>query len=111
MPVGKMIRGILTSPDYTFRDFKAILINGCQQNRSLWKELLLLDLSPTLCNVRIPYVILQGDTDIVASTAEVQRLVDSSDNPNLKCLVVKNSGHMPGGDGMDKEFEQLCNMV
>lgn len=111
VPMGKMIKGILTSPDYTFRDFKAIMINGCQRNRSLWKELLLLDLSQTLCNVQIPYVILQGDTDIVASTAEVQRLVDSSDNPNLKCVVVKNSGHIPGGNGMDKVFEQLCDMV
>ena len=110
-PMGEMIKGLLTSPDYKFRDVKAMVINGYRRNRSLWKELLLLDLSRTLSDVQIPYVILQGDTDIVASTAEVQRLVDTSDNPNLKCVVVENSGHIPGSVGMDKVFELLNAMT
>ncbi len=107
-PMGPVIKGLLTSPDYRFRDFKAMMINGYRKNRSLWKEILEIDLSKTLENVKIPYVILQGDTDIVASTSTVCTLVKNSNNTNLKCEIIENSGHMPGKEGMDRLFEELC---
>ncbi len=107
-PMGPVIKGLLTSPDYRFRDFKAMMINGYRKNRSLWKEILEIDLSKTLENVKIPYVILQGDTDIVASTSTVCTLVKNSNNTNLKCEIIENSGHMPGKEGMDCLFEELC---
>ncbi len=107
-PMGPVIKGLLTSPDYRFRDFKAMMINGYRKNRSLWKEILEIDLSKTLENVKIPYVILQGDTDIVASTSMVCTLVKNSNNTNLKCEIIENSGHMPGKEGMDRLFEELC---
>ncbi len=107
-PMGPIIKGLLTSPDYRFRDFKAMMINGYRKNRSLWKEILEIDLSKTLENVKIPYVILQGDTDIVASTSMVCTLVRNSNNSNLKCEIIENSGHMPGKKGMDRLFEELC---
>lgn len=74
-PMGSIIKGLLTSPDYRFKDFKAMMINGYQKNRSLWNEILRIDLSDILKKVQIPYVILQGDTDIVASTSTVKELV------------------------------------
>ena len=106
-PMGAIIKGLLTSPDYCIKDFKAMMINGYQRNRSLWNEILQIDLSDTLKNVQIPYVILQGDTDIVASTSTVKTLVKSSSNPNLQCEIVENSGHMPGKEGMERVLEKL----
>lgn len=106
-PMGPIIKGLLTSPDYRFKDFKAMVINGYQKNRSLWAEILQTDLSEILKKVQIPYVILQGDTDIVASTKKVKELVENSSNSNLQCEIVKNSGHMPGKGGMERVLERL----
>ena len=100
-PLGKIVKGLLTSPDYKMKDFKAIMINGYMKNTSLWKEIIAIDLSQQLKNARVPYEILQGDTDIVASTKRVEQLVSVSENNNLKYRVITNTGHMPGVEMMD----------
>lgn len=106
-PVGTIIRGLMTSPDYKFKDFKAIVVNGTSTSTCLWKELLGLDLTKELSNVNVPYYILQGDTDIVTSTADIVKEVKASGNSCLNCRIVANSGHMPGQEGMDAVFETL----
>lgn len=110
-PMSFVIKGLLTSPDYKFKDFKAIMINGYKGNNSLWNELLKIDLTDTLSNVKIPYIIVQGDTDIVASTKKVKELVENSNNSNLKLYEVKDTGHFPGADMMEKILEELSNIV
>ncbi|MCM1262939.1 MAG: alpha/beta hydrolase [Butyrivibrio sp.] len=106
-PVGQIIKGLLTSPDYTMKDFKAIMVNGYMKNFYLWQEILSLDISGLLSTVEIPYVILQGDTDIVASTASVKELVEASGNPNLRYKIIANTGHMPGVEMMDELLRTL----
>lgn len=110
-PMGKMIMGLLSSPDYSLKDFFAVIINGYRNNITLWKEILKLDLSENLKRVNIPYIMIQGDTDIVASTQTVKRVTESSGNPNLQYYVVKDSGHIPGADMMDKVFCILTEQV
>lgn len=100
-PMGSIIKGLLTSPDYKFKDFKAIMVNGYMKNNSLWKEILRIDLSEILGGVKIPYLLLQGDTDIVASTQTAKSLVSNCNNPNLRIQVISNTGHMPGVEMMD----------
>lgn len=100
-PMGPIIKGLMTSPDYRLKDFKAIMINGYRKNTSLWNEILKLDLSDQLCKVEIPYVILQGDTDIVASTETVKELTANSGNANLSCQVIPDTGHFPSVEMMD----------
>lgn len=100
-PMGTMIKGLMKSPDYTMKDFKAIIVNGYMKNTSLWKEIIQINLTEQLRSVEIPYVILQGDTDIVASTRTVAELVTSCKNSNLSYQVVENTGHMPGAEMMD----------
>ncbi len=109
-PMGKMIMGLMTSPDYTFMDFKAVVDNGYKGNVSLWHEILKIDLTETLNAVKMPYYIIQGETDIVASTNVVKDVVEKSDNKNLRYAVVKNTGHFPGVEMMDKIFESLCEL-
>ncbi len=106
-PMGPIIKGLMTSPDYKMKDFKAIMVNGYQKNTSLWKEIMKLDLSDQLCKVEIPYVILQGETDIVASTETVKELAANSGNANLSCQVIPNTGHFPGVEMMDALFAAL----
>ena len=100
-PMGSIIKGLLTSPDYKFNDFKAIMVNGYMKNNSLWKEILRIDLSEILGGVEIPYLLLQGDTDIVASTQTAKSLVSNCNNPNLRIQVISNTGHMPGVEMME----------
>ncbi len=106
-PMGKIIKGLLTSPDYKLKDFKAIMVNGYMKNTSLWKEIIRIDISEQLRNVKVPYTILQGETDIVASTKAVKDLVADSNNRNLVCKVVNNTGHMPGVEMMDALLNTL----
>lgn len=110
-PMGSIIWGLLTSPDYSLRDFKAIMVNGYRGNVSLWKEILALDLSETLRHVKIPYVMLQGDTDCVAATKFVQELTDNSGNPHLQCQVIENCGHMPSRNMMDTVYRALLDLT
>lgn len=100
-PMGTITKGLLASPDYKMKDFKAIMVNGYRKNTSLWKEIIHINLTEQLKSVRIPYIILQGDTDIVASTKSVEELVNNRNNANLNCKVVANTGHMPGVEMMD----------
>lgn len=110
-PMFSVIKGLLTSPDYKFKDFKAIMINGYIGNNSLWNELLKINLTDILSSVKIPYVIVQGNTDIVASTKTARELVETSSNSNLKFCEVKDTGHLPGADMMDKIFEELTKIA
>lgn len=100
-PMGPIIRGLLTSPDYSLKDFKAVMINGYRKNTSLWNEILKIDLSGVLSNVKIPYIILQGETDLVASTKTVKELTANSENANISCQVIPKTGHFPGVEMMD----------
>lgn len=108
-PMGKIIFGLLTSPDYTFKDFKAVVVNGTMKNQSLFMEIIRLDLRETLESITVPYLIIQGDTDIVTSTKYIEAFVRACENKNLHFSLLPNSGHMPGGDGMkyiiEKGFE------
>jgi len=108
-PVGSIIKGLLTSPDYRFRDFKAIMVNGTASSTRLWPELLKIDLTDELANVQIPYYILQGDTDIVTPTEFVINAVETSGNKHLRLRTIEHSGHMPGADGMQAVFDSLVS--
>lgn len=108
--VGEMIRGIMTSPDYKFRDFIAIVKNGYMKNSSLITELSKLDLRDALKEVSVPYHILQGETDLVTETKSIMSFVEKTENPNLTCEVIANSSHIPGMNGMQAVFEEICNL-
>lgn len=106
-PMGPVIRGILTSPDYSFRDFCAIMVNGYLRNNSLIAEMLEADLSGELAQMPVPYTIFQGDKDLVTATADVVEFMKTCENPNLRLVIVPGNGHMPGKSGMDVVYAQL----
>ena len=110
-PIGIIVKGLLTSPDYTFKDFKAVMNNGYKYNKTLWRELLNIDLTAELSKITVPYAILQGDTDIVTSTSTVKAVAESSGNKNVTVTVIKNSGHMPSADAMAECLNILCRII
>ncbi|HKM35671.1 MAG TPA: alpha/beta hydrolase [Lachnospiraceae bacterium] len=105
--IGPIIRGLITSPDYRLKDVKAIVVNGCMNNRSLWSEIIQSDMTDILKSVTVPYYILQGDTDIVSDTELVSEIVKNAGNKNLHCRVIEKSGHIPSKCGMDAVLEDL----
>lgn len=109
-PMGPIIKGLMTSPDYKLKDFKAIMVNGTSTSTCLWQELLKMDLTEELLNVKVPYYILQGDTDIITSTGDIVKTIENADNSCLDCRVIPNSGHMPGKEGMDELFKILVKL-
>lgn len=108
---GAIIKGLLTSPDYSFKDFKAVVKNGYRGNQSLWRELINIDLVKSLAEVKIPYIIFQGDTDIVTSTVAVLKAVENFGNENVKLNIVANSGHMPSAKGMDEVLGEILKFI
>lgn len=111
MPLGAIVKGLLTSPDYSFKDFKAVVKNGYQGNQSLWRELIGIDLADNLAEVEIPYLIFQGDTDIVTSTSYVLNAVEACGNGKVQIKTVNNSGHMPSIAGMEEVFHALFDFI
>lgn len=109
-PMGEVIIGLLTSPDYTFKDFKAIMVNGTAKSKLLWPQLLAIDLEKDLATVEKPYYILQGDTDIVTNTGLLMEVVDGADNSFLHYEVIEKSGHIPGTEGMNAVLERIIQV-
>ncbi len=106
-PVGDIIKGLLTSPDYRLKDFIAIVKNGYRKNQSLLREMASADLSGELARVRIPYHIFQGETDIVTCTADVVTAVTGLHNQNITCTVIPNTGHFPTESAMEQISAEL----
>lgn len=97
-----MVRALLGSPDYRLRDVKAAVVsNSCMKSARLLTEILGLDLSGTLAEVRVPYLIMQGEKDIVTSTRAIRAYLSEKPNDNLSFHLVEGAGHMPGGQAMD----------
>jgi pimeloyl-ACP methyl ester carboxylesterase len=111
MPIGTIIGGLLTSPDYTLKDFIAIVKNGSMKNTSIWKELMQIDLSKEIENVQVPYHILQGATDIVTSTKAISEFVAESQNSNLRINLIEKNGHIPGAGGIKKLLEECIRSI
>lgn len=107
LPIGSVIWGLLTSPDYRLKDFKAVVVNGYQKNKSLIEELFEIDLRSNLKQVETPYKILQGSTDLVTPTKLIMEFVKEIENPHVSCRVVENCGHMPDVRGMNEIVEVL----
>lgn len=108
---GKMIKGLLTSPDYTFGDFKAIVKNGYRGNVSIWRELLSLDLSGDFAKVNVPYLILQGDSDLVTSTNTAVQTMEACGNQNVRLKTLRQSGHNPSQTAMEETYRELFFMA
>lgn len=108
----KLILGMFFSPDYTLTDAYNSLIGGnknVQMNSNLLKEMFNTDLSKELSNVKIPYLILQGKEDTIASTSTVETLASHSNNPNLKVKVLEKSGHIPTNNCFKKIIDTVIN--
>ncbi len=99
--LGPIIRGMISSPDYTLKDFKAVVINAYRKNETLLKELTTIDLSEILKEIELPYFIIQGSTDIVTSTKMISEYLETVQNENLHFQLVTPSGHMPNAISMD----------
>ncbi len=102
-----IISGLMRSPDYRFRDFTAIVNNGYRRNKSLMTELFGVDLRQELAGVSVPYVIIQGDTDLVTPSQEVRSFISDCTNPMIRLVDVKHSGHIPGKEGMERILTEL----
>ncbi len=110
-PFGKIVFGLLSSSDYSFKDFKAVMKNGYAYNKTLWKELLAIDLMPLLAEIKIKYILLQGETDTVTSTANALKAVGDANNENVTLKVVKNSGHIPSAEAMDECYRTMIQLI
>lgn len=110
-PVGDIIKGLLSSPDYRFKDFIAVVKNGYAKNESLLREMASTDLSGLFNEIAIPYHIFQGETDIVTDTKSVLKLVEGLNNQYVSCSVLPNVGHFPSEAAMGQIFEEILHMV
>ena len=111
VPILPILWGLLTGPDYTLKNFIAVLSNGTVKNRSILTELIKIDLRDTLRGVRVPYRILQGGTDIVTSTTNIAAFVQDCGNDKLSIRVLDNNAHMPGPAGMEEVLKEGIDMA
>lgn len=102
LPLASYCKEVFASPDYRFKDFLAVFVNGCQKNESLYEELSRVDLSDTLEKITVPYQVFQGEDDLVTPTKTMKDLVARTTNENIKLTVIERSSHIPGTKAMDE---------
>lgn len=95
-----MLMGMLNSPDYKFKDFKALMINGYNKNTSLIEEVVTVDLREDFKQLKVPCHVLQGSTDIVTSSKAVGEFVKNCGNDKISFKMIPDCGHMPNGNAM-----------
>ena len=103
--------GYLMSPDYRLDDLKTFLSNDTMLNISIYKELLLLDEIPILERMKIPYMILSGESDIICATKSSLQQLMKSENEKLSVIEIKNSGHIPSLAAFQQTGEYLQKLV
>lgn len=106
-PVGKLMKGIFGSPDCSLKEFFGLFNNGYKENTTLMVDMVNVDLTDTLSNIKVPYEIIQGSTDIVTSTSTISHFVAGSSNNNLSIKIVPNSGHFFTGEALRTIKEEL----
>ena len=111
MPIGWLIKGMFSSPDYRLKDFLAVFKNGYAKNQSLVKEMSRIDLRDMLKDIACPYMIFQGETDIVTSTKELVIFADGCQNENVRYQVIHDMGHFPSASAMKLIRDYLCGML
>ncbi len=102
-----MMKSLITSPDYTFKDFLAVFNNGYKRNESLIMEMSTLNLKEELKNMTIPYYIYQGETDIVTNTKDIVDFSQETANPFINVTILPKTGHFPNETIIRKIFEQF----
>lgn len=108
----KLTLEMFFSPDYTLTDAYNALIGGnknVQMNSTIFNEMFNTDLSKEFSELKVPYLILQGKDDTIASTSTVQALASHSNNPNLKVKVFDKSGHIPTNNCFKKVIDEVIN--
>ena len=110
-PVGKFVVGMLTSPDYHLKDFKAVFDNGTHRKPIIIRQLMDIDMRDTLAKIKLPYLIVQGSSDLVTSTNTIRDYLSECPNENIRFKVIPNSGHMPSGEAMQYLMEEGMNFL
>lgn len=106
-----LIFGIMTSPDYKFKDFRNALKNDCTGNSDLFKEILNADVTEDLKSVQVPYLIIQGESDLITDTEMIMNLVNSSKNKYLYYEMVEKMGHIPDFSTIEQNIDKLKIMT
>lgn len=106
-PLFDVLNGLRTSPDYRLKDLIAVFKNGYAKNKSLMFELAKTDIRGELKSVSVPYMMFQGERDIVTSTKNAVAFADGSLNPKIACTVMPNTGHFPSLAAMNDIFDYL----
>lgn len=109
--VKPIIKALLKSHDYSFKDFRAVVKNGFHKNTSIWHELLEFDLADGLKTVGTPYLIIQGEDDLITPPAPVVEAVKSCGNPLVELKLLKGTGHIPTKAAFNAIYEEIFNFI
>ena len=114
MPIGRILKGLLTSPDYKIRNLKTFISNDSMLNISLYKELFLLDEMKALTEIEIPYLILSGESDNICTTKESLNKLMNFKKDNISIVEIKNTGHIPSLEAFNNVqsfLDQVINKI
>jgi len=108
----KIILKTFFSPDYSLKNAYGTIVDGnqnVQTNSNVLEEMFNINLTKELLQLKVPYLILQGNDDIVASTSIAKQVVENSNNPNLKINIFEKSGHIPTNNCFEKVISSIID--
>lgn len=72
-------------------------IKTSPENEKIWEEFLDIDLTEAFKRVAIPYVILQGNRDLITSKRELKESLLLANNSKIILKTNNKGGHVMGG--------------
>ncbi|MEE9441985.1 MAG: alpha/beta hydrolase [candidate division Zixibacteria bacterium] len=99
------------SPHYTKIDKQNFMKAFIQTNSIMWNEVMEVNFSETLNEIRVPVYFFTGKYDFVTPFEIVERFFAKLKAPNKKMIWFDNSGHWPNLDEPEKYQDELIKIV
>ncbi|MGL6199962.1 MAG: alpha/beta fold hydrolase [Lachnospiraceae bacterium] len=98
---------VFLSPDYSIMD--AIHAYSNPSGDSLFLQVMDIDMSEEQLQIKIPYLILQGEDDLITSAAYNEQLVE--ENPYMTLKVFENAGHIPTNASFKEMWQAIIEFT
>lgn len=103
-----MLPALTFSPDFDMREIQAIEKGMRIARDALWEELRNPDLRG---KVEVPWLIVQGEADLVTPVSSARQLVPALVSPSTEIIVIPRAGHLVEFAAPDKLLEILLDRV
>ncbi|MCK1995301.1 alpha/beta hydrolase [Peribacillus muralis] len=106
-----ILPNMLSSPGHRTSDILDIFKGMRFSLDQLYEELLAIDIQRLGCEFNLPFIVFQGDNDILTPTAVAKSYFDQISAPYKEFVLIKNAGHLACFAREEQFLEELIKRV